>query len=184
MNKQLIRNWIKDKLKEQKEEQRLKRSLVIKRKLFLQPQFLQSDTIMFYIAKEGEVETADMIKDTLKMGKNVVVPVTLVKEKKIIPSRVKCYDKELGKGPYGVYQPKKQYMRKELLKNIDLVVVPGIAFDRLGNRLGRGGGYYDRFLSKLKKRNIPMFGLAFKFQVLKQLPVLSHDIPVTKLIFA
>ena len=75
-------------------------------------------------------------------------------------------------------------MRKELLKNIDLVVVPGIAFDRLGNRLGRGGGYFDRFLAKLKKRNIPMFGLAFKFQVLKQLPVLSHDIPVTKLIFA
>ena len=139
---------------------------------------------MFYISKDGEVDTIQMIKDDLRMGKKVVVPMTLVKEKKIIPSELKDYKKELSKGPYGIYQPKKPFMRKVLLKDIDLVVVPGLAFDHSGNRLGRGGGYFDRFLTKLKKRNIPMFGLAFKFQILKRLPVLPHDIPVTKLIFA
>ncbi|MCP4650222.1 MAG: 5-formyltetrahydrofolate cyclo-ligase [PVC group bacterium] len=184
MDKQRIREQIKKKLKGQKETQRLKKSLAIKKKLFSQKQFLQADTVMFYIAKDGEVETSEMIKDTLKMGKKVVVPMTLVKEKKIIPSRLKDFEKELGEGPYGIYQPKRKFMRKVLLKSINLVIVPGLAFDSLGNRLGRGGGYFDRFLAKIKKRNIPMFGLAFKQQILRQVPVLKHDIPVTKLIFA
>jgi 5-formyltetrahydrofolate cyclo-ligase len=184
MSKEAIRKQVLQKLRKQKEEQRLKKSLKIKKILLSQPQFLQADTVMFYISKDGEVDTTGMIEDALRMGKRVVVPMTLVKEKKIIPSELKDYKKELGKGPYGIYQPKKSFLRKVSLKDIDLIIVPGVAFDRQGNRLGRGGGYFDRFLAKLKKRNIPMFGLAFKFQILKQLPVLSHDIPVTKLIFA
>ncbi|MFH1459931.1 MAG: 5-formyltetrahydrofolate cyclo-ligase [Candidatus Omnitrophota bacterium] len=184
MEKQQIRLKILEKLKKQREELRQKRSLKIKKQLFLQPQFLQADTIMFYIAKKDEVDTAAMIKDALKMGKKIVVPVTLVKEKKIIPCQLKGFNKELSRGPYGIYQPKKQFMKKVLLKTIDLIIVPGIAFDRQGNRLGRGGGYFDRFLKKFSKRNVTMFGLAFKFQIVKRLAVLSHDVPLTKLIFA
>lgn len=184
MDKKVIRELVLRKLKGQREELKHKKSLAIKKKLFSQRLFLQADTIMFYIAKDEEVDTKDMIKDVLKMGKKVVVPVTLVKEKKIIPSRLEDFDKELSKGPYGIYQPKKQFIRKVLLKTIDLIIVPGVAFDNSGNRLGRGGGYFDRFLGKLKKYDIPMIGLAFKCQILKKLPVLSHDIPMSKLIFA
>jgi len=185
MTKRQIREKILKKLKEQREELRKKKSLKIKRQLFSQPQFSQADTVMFYIAKREEVDTTGMIIDALKKGKKVVVPMTLVKHKKITPLQLKNPEKELEKGPYGIYQPKKQFMkRKVLLKSIDLAIVPGVAFDRFGNRLGRGGGYFDRFLSKLQKYNIPIFGLAFKFQIVKQLPTLSHDIPVTKLIFA
>ncbi len=184
MNKQQIRDKILKKLNRQREELRQKKSLKIKRTLFSQDEFLQADTVMFYIAKNGEVDTTGMIKEALKMGKKVLVPVTLVKEKKIIPSWLKDFKKELGKGPYGVYQPKKQFIRKVLPKDIDLIVVPGVAFDRAGNRLGRGGGYFDRFLSKFKKLNVPMFGLAFKCQIIPSLTVLSYDIPVTKLIAA
>jgi 5-formyltetrahydrofolate cyclo-ligase len=184
MDKKLIRERIKHKLIEQREELRQIKSGRIKKDLFSQREFLHSDTVMFYIAKDGEVDTSGMIKEALRMGKKVVVPVTLVKEKKIIPCQLYDYEKELCQGPFGIYQPKKQFMRRVLLKHIDLVIVPGIAFDRCGNRLGRGGGYFDRFLARLKKYNVPMFGLAFKFQILKQLPVLPHDIPVSKLIFA
>lgn len=184
MNKYTIRKRIIGKLKEQKEEDRLKKSLKIKKILFSQPQFRQADTIMFYISKKEEVDTVSMIKNTLMMGKKVVVPVTLVKDRKIIPSLLKNYEKELDKGPFGIYQPKKSCRRRVLLKDINLVIVPGVAFDRQGNRLGRGGGYFDRFLAKLKRKKIPMFGLAFKFQVLTKLPVMPYDIPVTKLIFA
>ena len=184
MNKTVIRERILRKLKEQREELKRKKSLAIKKQLFSQDLFLQADTIMFYIANDDEVDTKDMIKDVLKMGKKVVVPVTLVKENKIIPCQLKDFDKELSKGPYGIYQPKKQFIRKVLLKTIDLIIVPGVAFDRLGNRLGRGGGYFDRFLAKLRKYNVPMLGLAFKCQILNKLPVLPQDIPVTKLIFA
>jgi 5-formyltetrahydrofolate cyclo-ligase len=184
MDKTVIRERILKKIKKQREELKLKKSLRIKQKLFSQDLFLQADTIMFYIAKDDEVDTKEMIKDALKMGKKVVVPVTLVKEKKIIPSQLKDFDKELSKGPYGIYQPKKQFIRRVVLKTIDLIIVPGVAFDRLGNRLGRGGGYFDRFLARLQKYDIPMLGLAFKCQILNKLPVLSHDIPVTKFIFA
>lgn len=184
MNKDKIRENIIKLLKEQGEESRQKRSFEIKKKLFSQPLFLQANTIMFYIAKREEVDTSVMIKDALKLGKKVVVPMILVKEKQIISSQLINPKKELEKGPYGVYQPKNQFIRKVLLKTIDLVIVPGVAFDQKGNRLGRGGGYFDRFLSKLKKRNVPIFGLAFRFQILDKLPVLPHDIPVNKLIFA
>lgn len=184
MNKKQIREEILKKLKEQREELRQNKSLEIKRQLFSQPQFLQADTVMFYIAKREEVDTTGMIIDALKIGKKVVVPMTLVRDKKIIPLQLKNPEKELEKGPYGIYQPKKQFMRKVLLKTIDLAIVPGVAFDSFGSRLGRGGGYFDRFLSKLRKYNIPIFGLAFKFQIVKQLPILSHDIPVNKLICA
>ena len=184
MKKEIIREKILKKLREQREELRQKKSLRIKRQLFLQPQFLEAHTVMFYISKDGEVDTENMIKDALKMGKKVVVPITLVKEKKIIPSELRDYDKELEKGPFGIYQPKPKFMRKKPLKDIDLVIVPGVAFDRSGNRLGRGGGYFDRFLAKLKKKHVPMLGLAFKFQILNKIEVLAHDIPVTQLIFA
>lgn len=184
MSKAVLRERILKKLKVQREELKLKKSLKIKQQLFSQHLFLQADTIMFYIAKDDEVNTKDMIKDALKMGKKVVVPVTLVKENKIIPCQLKDFDKELSKGPYGIYQPKKQFIRKVLLKTINLIIVPGVVFDLQGNRLGRGGGYFDRFLSKLKKYDVPMFGLAFRCQIVNKLPVLSHDIPVTKLIFA
>ncbi|MFH2145051.1 MAG: 5-formyltetrahydrofolate cyclo-ligase [Candidatus Omnitrophota bacterium] len=184
MCKSDIRKRILKKLKEQKEEVRQEKSRKIKKQLFLQPQFLQSDTVMFYISKDDEVDTAAMIRDALKMGKKVVVPVTMVKRKRIIPSQLKGDKTELGKGPYGIYQPKRPFIRKVLLQDIDLAVIPGVAFDKKGNRLGRGGGYFDRFLTKLKKKKIPVFGLAFKFQILKKLPVLPHDIPVTHLFAA
>ena len=184
MNKGKIRENIFKLLKEQGEESRQKRSFEIKKKLFSQPLFLQANTVMFYIAKREEVDTTGMIEDALKIGKKVVVPMILVKEKKIIPSQLVNPKEELEKGPYGIYQPQKQFMREVLLKTIDLLIVPGLAFDQAGNRLGRGGGYFDRFLSKFSKRNVPVFGLAFKFQILNKLPVLKHDIPVNKLIFA
>ncbi|MBU2064066.1 MAG: 5-formyltetrahydrofolate cyclo-ligase, partial [Candidatus Omnitrophica bacterium] len=97
MCKSDIRKRILKKLKEQKEEVRQEKSRKIKKQLFLQPQFLQSDTVMFYISKDDEVDTAAMIRDALKMGKKVVVPVTMVKRKRIIPSQLKGDKTELGK---------------------------------------------------------------------------------------
>jgi 5-formyltetrahydrofolate cyclo-ligase len=66
---------------------------------------------------------------------------------------------------------------------LDLVITPGVAFDKKGNRLGRGKGYYDRFLSKIPK-DTPSIGLAFNLQVLPAVPVTSQDVSVKKVIFA
>lgn len=102
---------------------------------------------------------------------------------RMIASLVGDLTKELTLGPYEILQPKTRYIREIPVKKIDLVVVPGLAFDRQGRRLGRGGGYYDAFLAKVPART-PRIGLAFDFQVLKALPVLSHDISVTRIISA
>lgn len=177
-----LREKILHRLKTQKEEERHRKSLVLKRKLFALPEFRRAKVLMFYVSKDGEVETKPMIEAALAGDKVVLVPVVQVREKKMVVSKITDPNKDLVKGPYGIYQPK-AHLEVYHPRSIDLAVVPGVAFDEKGNRLGRGMGYYDRFLVGLRK-GVPKIGLAFDFQVLKQLPILSHDQPVTALLTA
>ena len=84
---------------------------------------------------------------------------------------------------FGIFQPRAGHVREVPLEDIDLVIVPGVAFDKYNMRLGRGHGYYDRFLSSLPDRT-KTIGLAFDFQVVENLPKDSHDIPVSRTIAA
>ena len=87
---------------------------------------------------------------------------------------------KLKKGLYGIYQPAIERLIN--LKDLDLVIVPGVAFDKRGNRLGRGKGYYDCLLNKVPKA--PSIGLAFDFQILPTLPATTKDVSVNRAIFA
>ncbi|RKY37278.1 MAG: 5-formyltetrahydrofolate cyclo-ligase [Candidatus Omnitrophota bacterium] len=185
MDKQQIRKQILRKLKGQSRQQRIEKSLQIKKQLFSAPEFLYAHTVMCYISTAGEVETMGIIDDMLQIGKRVVAPMVLVESKNIKLLELKeDYKNELVKGAYGIFQPKEDFTREVSAQDIDLAVVPGVAFDSSGNRLGRGGGYFDRFLLSLKKRTIPILGLLFDFQLINHVPVLSHDIAVNKLISA
>lgn len=169
-------------LKVQKEVKRLKASSLIKDKLFSSREYREAKTILFYASFDGEVDTSGMLRQAFKDGKAVALPVMLEAKKTIIPSLVFDLDKELGIGPYGIMQPQKDYLRPVDLSDIDLVIVPGAAFDKQGNRLGRGKGYYDRFLKTLPPKT-PTIGLAFSFQVTKKLPFLMpYDVAVKKVI--
>ncbi len=182
--KRHIREKLLERLKNHKEDDRLKKSLKIGRKFFGLKEFLKAKTVLFYLSFDGEVDTVRMIKDTIKRGKRVAVPVIRRETKEMIPSLIRDLEAEVRTGPYGVRHPKEEYIRPISLKSIDLVVVPGLAFDETGNRLGRGMGYYDRFLSRLPK-DVPTVGLAFDFQVLKDFPPLEpHDFSVSRVIFA
>lgn len=182
MTKKTLRSKILTMLKTQKEEERKNKSLKIKGILFSLPEFIKAKVVMFYLSFNGEVETFDMIRSALKLGKTVAVPVT---KKEIIPSVVSDLDKELACGLYGIKEPKKIYLRPIDFDLLDLVIVPGVAFDNKGNRLGRGKGYYDRFLKKLPSQTHTV-GLAFDFQVVDTLlPNLEkHDLPVKRIIYA
>lgn len=182
--KKKIREEVLTKLVRHKEEERFKKSSRIAKKLFLLKEYLQAKTILFYLSFDGEVDTLRMIKDAIKQGKKVAVPVIRKEKKEMIPSLLENLDTELKSGPYGVLHPREEYIRPIPLDAIDLVVVPGLAFDEAGNRLGRGMGYYDRFLSRLPK-DIPTIGLAFDFQVIRDFPPLEpHDFSVSRVIFA
>jgi 5-formyltetrahydrofolate cyclo-ligase len=167
------------KLKTQKEENRNKKSSQVKNKLFRNRVFKKAKTVMFYMSFGGEVDTVDMIKAAQKIGKTVVVPVC-GRNRMMSP----CVLKDKGtllRGPYGIREPA---LKKPInLKSLDLVIVPGLAFDKHGRRLGRGKGYYDRFLNKISQHSIAI-GLAYDFQILPFIPTTENDIDVHKVIFA
>lgn len=182
-SKEALREKMRQKLNCQTGSERRKKSLVIQKKLFAQKDFLASRCVMLYVSKEtGEVETGPVIKKALKMGKKVALPVTLVREKRIAPVYLTGLREGLRKGPYGIYEPRKSKSKRQVkLKDIDLVIVPGLCFDRNNNRLGRGQGYYDRFLERLPD-GTPRIGLGFRFQLLKKIPTTKNDISLTKVI--
>jgi 5-formyltetrahydrofolate cyclo-ligase len=151
---------------------------------------------MFYIALEGEVETRDMIETAKRLGKTISVPVVrqrplpaagkpemTASQKNRISIRPCILDDNaaLKKGPYGVSEPAQE--RFVAVRDLDLVIVPGIAFAKNGERLGRGKGCYDRFLKRLPA-DTPSIGLAFGFQVLPQLPTTLRDVKVKKVLSA
>ncbi len=95
-----------------------------------------------------------MIDQAKRLGKKIVLPIIIENQKKMIPQVVENLDEELEQGPYGIKQPIYSKDKVLDLEQIDLTIVPGVAFDRLNNRLGRGAGYYDRFLKLLPEKTL------------------------------
>ncbi len=179
--KSVIRKRVLNLLRNQKEEDRLRKSLVILERLFAIPEFQNSKIILFYASFDGEVETFEMMKQTQRFGKKIALPAIDLNKKEIIPALVAKPEKDLEDGPYGIKQPKYNEINPLDLEEIDMCIVPGVAFDKKNHRLGRGEGFYDRFLKTLP-RGTPSVGLAFDFQVVDCLPHQTHDIPVSQVI--
>ena len=147
------------------------------------PAYRTARWIMFYVATAGEVETRPMIRQALAEGKRVAVPITLTTSRMINPAELTQLGRGLVRGPYGIRQPDPRRARWVAPAALDLVVVPGLAFDVRGARLGRGGGYYDRFLARLPRRTSRV-GLCFRCQRVRRLPRARHDQPVTTVLAA
>ena len=178
--KKEIRIRILKRLNSQNRIIRLKKSLKIKELLFESKEFKSAEVILFYLSFDGEVDTYSMIKDSLKMGKTIVVPFIEKRNKDLIPSRIKgLSSRDLKEGPYGIKQPTR--LDSIDIERIDLAIIPGVAFDRKGRRLGRGKGYYDRFLKRLHP-SAKKIGLAFEFQILPDLTTSPHDFCLDKII--
>ncbi len=159
----------------------------IEKELFSLPEFQRAKTVMFYVSFRSEVETEKMTRNTLKLKKKIVIPV--VHGEKIVVSEIKNLKKELTKGSFGIKEPKKEFRRRVNQKEIDLVVVPGVVFDKRGGRLGYGRGYYDRFLrsksikSRMSRsRQCALIGLAFDLQIARKIPLVKGDMKVDKIV--
>jgi 5-formyltetrahydrofolate cyclo-ligase len=141
----------------------------------------QANLIMMYYSIAREVETISLIGELLHLGKKVGLPVCredLSLEVRVISSLNQVVQREIGK--IALFEPVKEtpLIRPEVL---DLIIIPGLAFDLSGNRLGHGAGYYDRFLHNIPSHIIKL-GLAYNFQVIPEVPASSHDIPVDGLL--
>ncbi len=174
-----LRRRILSRLRRHSPAARLKKSERIGRRLQCLELYRRAKRILCYVAVDGEVETRPILAQALADGKQVAVPVTNPRRKTILPGKIRNVARDLTRrGAFGIPEPKR---RPVPLKALDLVIVPGVAFDRQGRRLGRGGGYFDRFLARIPA-SVPRVGLAFRFQVVKSLPRESHDQPVSRVI--
>lgn len=170
---------MKNKLKESILEKRnsllnkeiIEKSKNIEKILFNLEKYKNSKTIMFFVSFNSEVHTHDLIKQAFK-NKTVVVPKVVHKE--IEPSVIIDFNNLVSSNNFGILEPIEEL--KIAYKNIDLVLVPGIVFDKEGHRIGYGFGYYDKFLRKVPKAI--KIGLAFDFQVVDKIPREIHDVPV------
>lgn len=144
-------------------------SLSIYRQFLSLPGILSYRTYMLYYPHKNEVDTIPIIQMLQKEGKLVLLP--KVEGRQIVPILLSNLS-ELHTGYAGIKEPEGDVYTGE----IDVIVLPGVAFDEKGYRLGYGKGFYDRFLAK--RKGCLKVGLAYDFQVLKELPVQQHDLPV------
>jgi len=151
------------------------------RRLFLNfPPFKKAKMVLFYLSLAEEVQTYKMIEDALKMGKRVAVPTVSLKKNEIVPFEIKNPRCRLVQGPFNVPEPASCERYPVFLEEIDLVVVPGVAFDKKGGRIGFGGGFYDRLLVRFSeiKNEVKFVGLAFECQIVERVPREQHDVLV------
>lgn len=174
------RNTIPSALKVRKEAS-------IEKRLFDLDEFKKAKSVLLYVSFRSEVDTTRYLQDIIKLGKKLILPVVDSRHKVLKLYEVKDTS-ELEPGYMGIPEPGIKESRRCALKDIDLVVIPGTGFDLKGNRLGYGGGYYDRLLSYESKQlarvenHIPTIALAFEEQIGEEIPAEPHDIKVDMII--
>ena len=167
-------------LKEQNKEDVARKSRLIAEQLWKLPAIQKAESILFYASMPGEVDTWAMIEKAVFSGKKVALPIVEKNQRKLIPTVISSME-DVKQSTYGIAEPQFDPDKALALKDIDAVIVPGLAFDKFGHRLGRGAGYYDRFLSSLPS-TVTTVGLAFDFQLTESLPTEAHDVRLQQII--
>lgn len=176
MNQNSLRKSFLTARDHQKPDQRWEKNTRILSRLLEEPLITAAKHLFVYVGFRSEVATSRLIDTCIKAGKTVSAPVTLVKESRMLAVRLTDPTSQLEPGCFGIPEPTREQIEQATLDpaDIDLVLVPGSVFDRNGGRIGYGGGFYDRFLS----RDAPQatrFALAYELQMVEQVPMEVHD---------
>ncbi|HMK50806.1 MAG TPA: 5-formyltetrahydrofolate cyclo-ligase [Thermodesulfovibrionales bacterium] len=157
-------------------ETRIEKDALIKWRLFSLPEFLSGRKLLLYASFRSEVETLSIIRASLKMWKQIVLPKVDREGHTLKLYAIEGTD-ELSPGYMGILEPFKTEGRSMNLDDIDAAVVPGAGFDYSGNRLGYGGGYYDMLLAG-RRRIMPLIAVAYEEQLVDKIPSEKHDVRV------
>ena len=179
--KSQLRNEVIKELKSQNIKERNNKSSIITERVVESRDYKNAEGVMLYAAMIYEVETIDIIAHAFRCHKRVLLPLTDKEQRKIIPCEIKDFEEETHWCSYGFREPNHTLSGNANRDDIDVVIVPGICFDRYNNRLGRGVGFYDKFFSTLKSTTRTI-GLAFDFQVRDTIPTEKHDVRLTAVI--
>lgn len=148
-------------------------------RLFALPLYKRAEVLMVYLSLPQEADTTPIVLQAWKDRKRVLAPQISWESKQMTPVSIKNLDTDVADTPYGIRAPVRGTPFP--IELIDLVIVPGLAFDPEGNRLGRGRGFYDRFLSKLEFRG-RICAFAHEQQFVESIPCRPHDVRVQVLI--
>lgn len=141
--------------------------------------YKKSKVIFIFVSFRSEVDTHKIIKKAIEDGKIICVPKVISKEHGMKVYRIKSLE-DLVAGYYGILEPSEK-CEEVSINDIELAVMPGAAFDREGGRIGYGGGFYDRFLTKVQG-NIKKIALAYKLQIIEAVPMEENDIRIDDII--
>lgn len=181
MNKQEIRK-IKRNRKRQFTPKKLgELSLSVISQLRNHPRVKEAHTLLLYYSLPDEVNTHEWIDELAKEGKKVLLPV-VVDDKQMILREYNGKE-DLKEGSFHIMEPIGKLFTEDKYGEIEIGIIPGMSFDEKLHRLGRGKGYYDRFLEKVEKSStLYKIGVCFGFQKEKELPFDNHDIKMDEVI--
>ena len=172
MDKKELRAYIKTLKKQHTKEQLLEQSERILAKLEHHPDFIKAERVMLYSALPDEVQTQAFL-EKWHLKKTIILPTVVGDD--IIPVEF-GKDTAFAVGDFNILEPQNEPYKGDF----DLIIVPGVAFDRNGNRLGRGKGYYDRFLCQ--HLDVKRIGICFDFQMVDTIPTEPFDIRMEEVI--
>ena len=174
MDKKQARAEIKRRLRALTAEERARKSRAICERVMQLPEFRSAKAVMLFASMPDEVDTCPLFEKSFADGKRVAAPKCATEDRRILPILVRDMA-DLVPGAYGILEP----VGGETLavEQIDFVLVPGSGFDHAGNRLGKGAGYYDKFMSQPGFR-ATRCAVTFAAQILDDVPHDDRDIPV------
>ena len=140
----------------------------------------RADVVLIYLSMRSEVETGGLLDYLLTQNKIALAPVMRIKQRILTPHRIMDAEKDLVLHPYGMYQPNKETCASFPLNQIDLIFVPGVAFDQKGYRIGYGAGFYDRFLPQCPQA--VWIGLAYEVQIVTDTFPQAWDVPLHQIL--
>jgi 5-formyltetrahydrofolate cyclo-ligase len=176
--KKLLRKQIQKSRDDIPDKKRLDYSKEIAQKFLSSGDYRKAENILIFFPFRSEVDTLPIIKKALSDNKKIILP-------RVNGSELELYfvndpSAQLESGAYGIMEPCESCVAAET-KQIDLAVIPGVCFDENFNRMGYGGGFYDKILAGLPE-NVKKIALCFQVQLIKSVPTEKHDIRVDKII--
>ncbi|MGK5510023.1 5-formyltetrahydrofolate cyclo-ligase [Brevibacillus formosus] len=173
-NKKQLRSHILERRKSMSAKEREQLSREVCEHLLSHERLADAKTIMAFHPFGDELDILPFLHEAKKRGQDIWLPLTNVAERRLIPYRY-TGPHMLKQGVYGIWEPDPALAEEADVLHLDAIIVPGVAFDNKGGRMGYGGGYYDRFLATLKKLPF-LVGVGFSIQVVEHVPLESHDV--------
>lgn len=177
LNKKELRKKVLEARETISDEELDRRSKIILEKVKEIDAFKKSKTIMIYVSYGKEINTHNFIPECISMGKNVITPICRYSDRTLILGKTKSFPEGFRMTKYGILELDPDECEQVDAKDIDLIIMPGVAFTERGDRMGYGGGYYDRLLSSASKNLVTIAPVLQEF-IFDEIPLEEHDIPM------